>query len=274
VPSIAGSGGNSLAFVNPRTGSINKFLFLGSEPTDLSLSATGTYLYVVLSETSTLAVVNLQTQALEEILPLGLDDSFGAPRKPELVTAADNADTTFAVVSSAGTSIWSSGAQLAVADPRRPDLDAELYFLLDDQQLITAERRDLTFFDVTASGLENRTEVRNTEYLGRGKKKGSLLYDSLRNVFDPATRQVVATCPTSNVSGVEPDPDSDSIYYFVPGFDSQIVVCDQATETVGAPFNIPRNGESVSLKTMVKAGTDRLALIAVGKTVLLDPGEF
>jgi DNA-binding beta-propeller fold protein YncE len=274
VPSVAGGDGNSLAFIDPRTGTIQKFLFLGSEPDDLALSANGTYLYVVLSESSTLAVVNLQTQALEEILPLGLDDLSGNPRIPELVAAADNTDATFAVVSNSGTSVWSSGTRLAMEDTRRLSLEAELYFLQNDQKLLTAERRDLVFYDVTANGLENRSEARNTDYLGRGKKKGSLLYDALRNVFDPATLQVVATCPTSNVSGVEPDPDSDDIYYFVPGFDSQVVVCDQATETVGTPFDIPRNGEPVSLKTMVKAGIDRLALIAVGKTVLLDPGEF
>ena len=274
VPSIAGNNGNSLAFIDPQTGNIQQFLFLGSEPDDLALSATGAYLYVVLSESSTLAVVNLQTQALEEILPLGLDDLRGDPRIPEVVAAADSNDTTIAVVSSSGTGIWSSGTRLAMEDTRRLDLNAELYFLQNDQQLLTAEGRDLTFFDVTAIGLENRSEVRNTDYLGGGKKKGSLLYDALRNVFDPAAQQVVATCPTSNVSGVEPDPDSDDIYYFVPGFDSQIVVCDQATETVGTPFDIPRNGESLGLRTMVKAGSDRLAVIAVGKTVLLDPGEF
>ena len=274
VPSIAGSNGNSLAFVDPRSGNIQKFLFLGAEPDDLALSATGAFLYVVLSGSSTLAVVNLQTQSLQEIRPLGLDSLSRKPRIPEVVAAADNDDTTIAVISSSGTGIWLSGARTPLEDTRRRDLEAELYFLRDDQQLLIAERRDLTFFDVTASGLENPNQVLNTEYLGRGKKKGSLLYDSLRNVFDPATQQVVATCPTTGVSGAEPDPDSDDIYYFVPGFDSQIVVCDQVTETVGAPFDIPRNGEAVSLKTMVKSGNDRLALIAVGKTVLLDPGEF
>ncbi len=274
VPSIAGSNGNSLAFIDPQTGNIQKFLFLGSEPEDLTLSATGTFLYVVLSESSTLAVVNLQTQSLEEILPLGLDSLFGDPRIPNIVAAADSDDRTIAVVSSSGTNIWSSGTRLAMEDTRSVQLFAELYFLQNDEQLLTAEGRNLTFFDVTANGLENRSVVFNTDYLGGGKKKGSLLYDRLRNVFDPATQQVVATCPTTNVSGVEPDPDSDDIYYFVPGFDPHNDVCDQATETVGPPFNIPRNGETVSLKTMVKAGSDRLALIAVGKTVLLDPGEF
>lgn len=109
---------------------------------------------------------------------------------------------------------------------------------------------------------------------GDATMKNDVLYGRGGNLVGPDTALVIKSCPVSVHTGVEPDPQSSSIFYFLFAFDSEITVCNQDTLTIGNSFAVPKFGEGASYKTMTKAGPNRLAITGNTKMILLDPAEF
>jgi trimeric autotransporter adhesin len=76
LPSSYGTNGNSIAVVNPLTGKITAYHFVGSEPTQLALSADSSYLYVGLNGNGSVQRMNLPSFALDINVSLGTNE-FG-----------------------------------------------------------------------------------------------------------------------------------------------------------------------------------------------------
>jgi hypothetical protein len=93
VPSSVGSNGNSITPIDPTTGTIDKAVFIGSEPDKLALADDGNTLYASLDGANAVRRFNLQTQTpgLQFLLPSGVqrpNDMVVAPGNPDLLAIA------------------------------------------------------------------------------------------------------------------------------------------------------------------------------------------
>ena len=79
LPSAAGSNGNSVAVIDPQTGTIQSYIPVGSEPDRLSISGGGTRLYVTLRESNRVAEVDLQTQQLVSTIRIEEEEFYFGP---------------------------------------------------------------------------------------------------------------------------------------------------------------------------------------------------
>ncbi len=273
VPSAAGANGNSVAVIDPQTGTIQSFIPVGSEPDELSLSGGGTRLYVTLRESNSVAEVDLQTQQRVATVRLEDEDFSSGPGFAQAITASTQSETDFIMATEQGVGVYSNGARL----PDTPisargfvslfyNSDATRAYAVDDN-------RNLWTFDVTATGLVNEVQTRNVmEYMGV-KIENDLLYERLGAIIDPETAATVAICPAS-ASAVEPDPASDDVYYLETGFDSVFYVCDENLQNLKRTFQVPRFDSSFFFPELTKAGSNRIAITNSDKMLLLDPTEF
>lgn len=74
MPSSYGENGNSIAVINPSTGSVTGYHFAGSEPTKLALSATSNYLYVGLNGSGSVQRLDLPAFTKDIDVSLGTDN--------------------------------------------------------------------------------------------------------------------------------------------------------------------------------------------------------
>ena len=92
IPSTAGTLGNTIAAVDPMTGSVTKSVFVGSEPNRLARSGDGAYLYVGLNGANAVRRLDLATfaPALQWSLPAGevAGDLAVAPGQPHTVAVS------------------------------------------------------------------------------------------------------------------------------------------------------------------------------------------
>ena len=77
IPSANGSNGNSIGIINPRTNTLEKTVFIGSEPTVLAISDNGQYIYSGFSASSTIRRFDVATQTAGLQFTLGFDSSTG-----------------------------------------------------------------------------------------------------------------------------------------------------------------------------------------------------
>jgi hypothetical protein len=274
VPSAAGPNGNSVAIIDPATGNIQKYIFVGSEPTDLSMSGTGNRLYVALSEANLFAEVDLQSQTLVTRHKVNPEVPLASPQMPLAVAASPINDTDVLIGTEREIALYSSGIQLANVVERVSQLLEVFFDSTASRGYAFTTGRDLWSFDVDSTGSTNPLETRNVSLFGDVTMKNDILYGRGGNLVDPETASVITSCPVSVHTGVEPDPQSSSVFYFQFAFDSEITVCNQDTLTISSPFAVPRFGEGALYKTMTKAGPNRLAITGNTKMMLLDPAEF
>ena len=78
IPSSYGTNGNSIGIINPSTMTLEKTVFIGSEPTVMDISDNGQYIYVGFSGSATIRRFNTVTQTADIQFPLG-SDSFSGP---------------------------------------------------------------------------------------------------------------------------------------------------------------------------------------------------
>src|SRR5207253_2244655 len=77
VPSSAGAMGNSVAMIDPVSGKVGPFTFVGSEPGKLALSDDGKYLYVGLNGAAAVRRVDLAQQQPDLQFSLGSSQYTG-----------------------------------------------------------------------------------------------------------------------------------------------------------------------------------------------------
>ena len=132
VPSKAGRNGNSIAKIDPQTGTIESYTFVGSEPTSMSLSANRASLFVSLSQASQVAVVDLQSQDSVSLIPLRFEGPFLNPQIPRRVAAAPATDTVVLVAAESEVGLYDTlgSAPTQGADSRRV---IDLYQAADGQ---------------------------------------------------------------------------------------------------------------------------------------------
>ena len=79
IPSSAGPSGNSIAEIDPVSGSIGQSVFIGSEPNKLALSTDGQVLYASLDGAAAIRRFDVVTHIPGQQFSLGNDPGFGSP---------------------------------------------------------------------------------------------------------------------------------------------------------------------------------------------------
>ncbi len=77
-----GVNGNSLVFIDRATGAVEDYIFIGSEPRHLALSADGNLLYAIFQGTDELVAVDLNTRAVVRRQQFDLEASSGGGLEP------------------------------------------------------------------------------------------------------------------------------------------------------------------------------------------------
>lgn len=98
VPGSAPAMGNSVVPIDPQSGALGTPIPVGSDPNFMTLSDDGHYLYVTLEEGAAIQRVDLRTQQVELLFPLGNGPS-GAPYLAWAITAVPGKPEAVAVVS-------------------------------------------------------------------------------------------------------------------------------------------------------------------------------
>lgn len=274
MPADAGPNGNSIAIIDPLTGSIQSKVYVGSEPTHMAMSGTGDRLFIVLSETSFLGILDLQAQTLEQLMYLPPMLQPFRPFRPERVTvnpinsdeiivAADEMDMYRLGQVSTGGSIY-----VGETDWVGYRSDGSVAFTIDDN-------RRFYELDPGTSGLSVINEISGAATGYSLKMKDDLLYDIHGRVFDPATLSSTMVCPTNSAGAVEPNPENDVIYFWEPGSRSYLIACDGNTGSLGPQLDVPGfSGVHRDVKSMIYAGPTRLFLVTQDKSMLFDPAEL
>lgn len=95
LPSSDGANGNSIAVINPTTGTVTGYYYAGSEPTKLAIDSTSKYLYVGLNGNG--SIQRLDLPAFTPDIDINLGISSGAPNTAAAIAVSPTNSQTIAV---------------------------------------------------------------------------------------------------------------------------------------------------------------------------------
>lgn len=196
LPSSTDTSGNSIARIDPDTGTIEQTLWVGSEPEKLVLASDGNTLYVKLRGARTIRKVDLETFTAGPELQLGRSSLYGPHQvvdfavpdsNPNLVAVSRNSD---GVSGSRGVAIFDNAVQRA----NTGGSSGALAFAESESLLFgnSYDGGDLQKLILDASGVSSVTTTPGSggsllQYLnGR-------LYNSYGRVLDPSTGGLMGT---------------------------------------------------------------------------------
>ncbi len=225
VPSRAGAMGNSIARINPITGAVEGFVFVGSEPGKLALSDDGHTLYVSLDGAGAVRRYDISTQTAGVQFTLGntttsgpyfVNDLAVAPGNPDLVAVSrKNLVTT----SYEGVAVYDNGVRRSLTTPRTTSESNFIAFSSSASILygFSVANGGLQKMSVSVSGV---SIVQNTPLNAPGgdfKFNNGFLYMPFGQVYDPETATLAGTFSvTSIIEGaipVEPDSSVGRVYF-------------------------------------------------------------
>ena len=220
LPSFAGSTGNSIAAIDPSTGSITSTTFVGSEPNKLALSDDGHSLYVTLDGAAAIRRFDALTNtpglqfSVGEDLALGryrVSDFAVAPGNPGMLAVARQ----FSNVSpsGAGVAIFDDGVQRPKVGPGQLDGAEFIEFSATASKLygngpsggIQTLAIDATGVSLTSTVLPN---VSGDIEFSNGR-----IYTSFGHVVNPDTSTLLGTFANAVAQTFLPDPVNGRAYY-------------------------------------------------------------
>ncbi len=222
VPSNEGSTGNSIAEIDPVTGSIPHQVFVGSEPTQLAQADDGETLYVGIVGASSIRKYNIISHTAGDQFPVGRDNFTGpywftdiavAPGNPSVVAVARQQH--FVGPSEAGVAIFDSGVQRMNTGPGHND-GADFLAFGSPSILYGNNFRGLTTMAVDSSGVT----VTSTTPFTVGNSlifDNNLLYGSSGQVINPSTGDLVGTFSHGMSNAVFAVDSANGRVYFIAG---------------------------------------------------------
>jgi hypothetical protein len=275
VPGRAGGIGNSVVPVDPFTGALGTPVFVGSEPTRLSVSDDGQFLYVALDGAAAIRRVDVPTQMAELQFALGSDPFFGPYFAEDIEVLPGNAGAVavslkFPSVSPrfAGVAVYDNG----VERPNRvagfsgtgnqinviefSATPSRLYGASTDSSptqftRVAVDDLGVSIIDVSRDLIPGGFGSGDIEFAG------GLVYADSGGVIDPEALAQVGTYtfPFLGRTLVEPDVDAERVY-FLSG--DTLFVFDLDTFTlVSPPFSVP--GVLGTPGSLIRWGADGLA---------------
>ncbi|MES2101518.1 MAG: hypothetical protein V4569_16960 [Pseudomonadota bacterium] len=284
LPSSAGPSGNAIVALDPRTNSVLRTQYAGSEPTELSLSDDGQYLYAGIYGSASVQRFRLPDLAPDLNIPLGRDQAGGpyhavdlaaVPGFPRAVVVASSVDGAVDLVSS--TVVYDDDLARPQSLSVRDCTCASLQWGESGAQLYAADNQTtgFSFYDILVgpTGLSvNRAVLGAFTAFGSQihySRATRLIYADEGTVFNPATASRAAT--VSSRGPMVADPARNRLYfatavgrYAITGVDATtyqpVGLARPLVDTSGLPSH------------MVRWGTEGLALVSAGGPVHLFGG--
>ena len=280
IPSRAGAMGNSIAKIDPLTGQVESFVFIGSEPGKLAMSDDGHTLYVNLEGAGAVRKFDTTTQTAGQQFALGDSTSSGpffvkdlavAPGEPNVVAVSRKNMTSSPDFE--GVAIYDNGVQRSVRTPGHTGSDF-IAFSASSSTLFGSSTGGgvVQKMSVTPTGV---SVVSSTSASSGGdfKFNNGFLYLPAGQVFNGTTMQAAGTFTLNAPTGppeVEPDATVSRVYFLTGDFafsdtDSRtmtIQAFDQNTFVPVGSLAIP--SVRGSLSSLVRWGANGLAFGTTG----------
>jgi sugar lactone lactonase YvrE len=208
VPSSAGSNGNTITPIDPATGLVGSFVFVGSEPTKMAQADDGQTMYVALNGASAVRQFNTATQTAGAQFSLGRNNFDGpynfadlavAPGNPQTVAVARQFGNVFPAA--AGVVIFDNGVQRPNSSPSSANSSKALAFSSSASTLYGnsyGTSPGLSTMTLDATGITNST-FQTFDPGNSIRFVNGLVYGTLGQVINPTTGELVGT-----FKGIEP----------------------------------------------------------------------
>jgi len=228
LPSSAGSGGNSIAAIDPTTGSITSTTFIGSEPNKLALSDDGHSLYASLDGAFAIRRFDVLTNTPGLQFSVGQDSFFGRYNITDLAVAPANPGTVaiarqYGGVSppEAGVAVFDNGVQRPNTGPGHLSGSDFLAFSASPSKLFgSGPSAGIQILNLDASGVSPGANITPTVF-GTIKFSNGLVFTSGGHVVNPDTASLLGTFGNASTfafrSPFVPEPSSGRAYYLTVG---------------------------------------------------------
>jgi len=229
IPSTAGSGGNSIAAIDPTTGLINSTTFIGSEPNKLALSDDGHSLYVSLDGTFAIRRFDALTNTPGLQFSLGADSFLGRYIPHDIAVAPGNPGTIavarwYSTVSppEAGVAIFDDGVRRTNVGPGHSSGADFIAYSASPSKLYGTGSfgGGIQTLTIDASGVSLTSSV-VPNASGSLKFSNGLVFTSSGHVVNPDTSTLLGTFANVSAFGFQsafvPDTVAGRAYYLTPG---------------------------------------------------------
>lgn len=298
IPSTATSlTGNSVVTINPVTGAVGTPVLVGSQPTVMTETSDGNYLYIGLAGADSLAQFNLQSQSLTATIPVSFTQystTSGVP--PTSLAAMPGSDTTLAI--GGVTSGW---GQFGIFDisGNTGSFRSNLSGIYEGVNPVFADASHLYAFDSQTSGAEfyrysvnssGLTEVDGTTLDGMGggfQLANGFVYGGNGGIANPSTTppSQVATLPRVDFyeSGIDgygvaltADPSLQKEFLMLENTAGTwaygLVRYDLTTYTPEAVLEMPQSLSSTEAAwSMYRWGQDGLVMLSSAQSFVQNP---
>ncbi len=283
VTASAGLRGNSIARIDPATGTVEATIYVGSNPDGLALSSDGRYLWVGLSGAAAIRLVDLLQWTTGPVHPLGRNehgwyfptDLAVAPGNPSRV-AVSLRNNVIATPDYEGVAVYDDGRMLPAktrghSGPNRIEFcsGADALYGYDN------DSRPYAFYRMIVSdkGVTIRDSANNmfVSFDVDITCDAGLLYATYGAVMDPRRRQKLGVyhTPAAYGGGVAVDP-ARSVVYSLGGDDGVTQGSGTGTLNVHNAATFQRTethkftGMRGGVRNLILAGSGRMALVTLG----------
>ena len=274
-PSSVGIEGNSITRINPLTGEVGSPVYVGSEPNKLALSDNGQTLYVTLDGAFGIRRYETLTQTPGVQFSIGRGQSVNANDAAylasDIAVAPGNPD--ILAVSrylpgisppGVGVAVYNNGVRLLNTAPGHSASSNYIAFSSSASTLYGGGYDGgLRTMTVDGSGVTDTTGNGTPYYVKKLKFENNLVFDSLGHVIKPDTRELLGTCAGISTNAFVPDTATGRVLYAVKdssGPNVTIKACDINTFAQIGSLTIPNVGYDVILNSLIRYGTNGLAL--------------
>ncbi|HYV14238.1 MAG TPA: Calx-beta domain-containing protein, partial [Pyrinomonadaceae bacterium] len=229
LPSNAGSGGNSIAAIDPTTGSITSTTFIGSEPNKLALSDDGHSLYATLDGAFAIRRFDTLTNTPGFQFSTGQDSFSGRYAISDLAVAPANPGTVavsrqFLGLSppGAGVAVFDDGVQRPNTGPGHLSNSDFLAFSASASKLYgsSMSTSGIQTLNLDASGVSVGANITPTVF-GTIKFSNGLVFTSGGHVVNPDTASLLGTFASASTTAFRspfvPEPSLGRAYYLIAG---------------------------------------------------------
>ena len=272
LPSAAGEIGNSVAIIDPATGSVVNSVFVGSEPGTLAISDDASVLYVALDGSAKVRRVNLATftAGLEfgvwSTGTLYAEDIEVMPGTPG--TVAISLKNPASSPRLAALAIYDDGVRRPTTGPGHTGSN-RIEFGTEPTMLYGYNNETTEFgFRLNTVSAAGVTETWVSPGLISGfdadiEFDGGRVYATTGAVVDPVTRTRVATIPTTGF--VRPDAQKSRVYFL----DAAATIRAYTTTTFTSTGSLAVPGVGAATGSFIRWGTDGLAFRTADKVVIV-----
>lgn len=272
--------GNSIAVIDPETGSVLTSIPLGSNPGPLALSDDASFLYVAVNEVSAVRRMDLATQTATLEIPLGFDALMGARGAGDIVVLPGTPHT-IAVSRIFINSGNNAGVAVFDDDIQRPVTTSSSWYYKRIEPSLTPTRLygydnfttsfAFTWLAVDSAGVTQDTVLGNV--FGGGfsvdfTSYGPVVYASNGAVVDPNDGTRIGTCAAAYFSTVAPDSVTHRAF-FVNKYEPKLAACDLTTFAIVGSAPVPSTSTGAGPRALHRWGLDGLAYTTGTQIIIL-----